>query len=101
MTIRPEEDLKTRQPREEKIRQTYPSSRSFAPGPSLPVSRSPSLSLAPSLLQLFDALRDKLANYDKKIKVLKPQFRDFRAGDIPQSLASIEKAQKILEYIPV
>ena len=53
-----------------------------------------------TLLQLFEALRDNLSLFDEKIKHIEPAFQEFRKGDIPHSLASIEKAITILNYRP-
>ncbi len=41
-------------------------------------------------------LRNRLASLDSK----KPLYRDFRIGDVRHSRASIEKAQRLLEYEP-
>ncbi len=48
-----------------------------------------------SLNQLYLALTERL-----KIKGAGPIYRDFRAGDVRHSLASIEKAQNLLGYKP-
>jgi UDP-N-acetylglucosamine/UDP-N-acetyl-alpha-D-glucosaminouronate 4-epimerase len=53
-----------------------------------------------SLIQLFEALRDNLSEYDKKISKIEPVFGPFRVGDVPHSQASIIKAKKILGYAP-
>lgn len=53
-----------------------------------------------TLLQLFEALRESLAQFDNKIADIHPEFRDFRLGDIPHSLASINKAKQLLGYTP-
>ena len=53
-----------------------------------------------TLLQLFEALRDNLASFDDKIKSIEPAFREFRKGDIPNSMASIKKAKIVLKYNP-
>ena len=53
-----------------------------------------------NLIQLFEALRDNLARFDKDIKGLEPDFGPNRPGDIPHSQASIKKAEMILDYAP-
>ena len=53
-----------------------------------------------NLIQLFEALRDNLARFDKEIKNIEPEFGPNRPGDIPHSQASIKKAEMILGYTP-
>jgi len=53
-----------------------------------------------SLIQLFEVLRENLAKFDSFIKTIEPIFKNFREGDIPHSLASIEKAKAVIGYNP-
>ena len=53
-----------------------------------------------NLIQLFEALRDNLARFDKEIEKIEPEFGPNRPGDIPHSQASIKKAEMILDYAP-
>lgn len=53
-----------------------------------------------TLNQLTDYLREFLGDKDEAIKTIEPTHGPNRAGDIPHSLASIEKARKLLSYEP-
>ncbi|GAA4282074.1 SDR family oxidoreductase [Gaetbulibacter aestuarii] len=53
-----------------------------------------------TLLELADLLKKHLSKFDKSISNIAIKHRDFRAGDIPHSLASIEKAKSLLGYDP-
>ncbi len=53
-----------------------------------------------NLNMLVDLLRDALASYDPAIADVRATHGDHRAGDIPQSLASIDMAHQLLEYDP-
>ena len=53
-----------------------------------------------TLNELFSYLRENLAEYDPEIGKIEPQYGPPRAGDIPHSLASIEKAATLLGYKP-
>jgi len=53
-----------------------------------------------TLNQLFEYLRENLSEYDAEIAKIEPVYGPNRAGDIPHSLASIEKASKLLGYEP-
>jgi UDP-N-acetylglucosamine 4-epimerase len=53
-----------------------------------------------TLNELVYMLRDKLSEFDSNIKDVEILYGPNRAGDIPHSLASIEKAKRLLEYNP-
>ena len=52
-----------------------------------------------TLTQLYDLLRDNLAKYGVE-RSAKPEYRDFRAGDVRHSRADITKAETLLGYAP-
>lgn len=54
-----------------------------------------------NLNELFYALRTNLSKFDPEIGKVVPLYKDNRVGDIPHSLASIEKAKRILGYKPL
>lgn len=53
-----------------------------------------------TLIELATLLKTFLSEYDTSIKDIEIKHRDNRAGDIPHSLASIDKAKKLLNYKP-
>lgn len=53
-----------------------------------------------TLYQLYDALRSQLAQFDSEITNIEVVVGKKREGDIPHSLASIEKAKRVLGYQP-
>ena len=53
-----------------------------------------------TLNHLFKLLRQDLAPHYPHLKRSRPQYRDFRAGDVRHSEADISKAQKLLGYEP-
>jgi UDP-N-acetylglucosamine 4-epimerase len=53
-----------------------------------------------TLNELFFEIRNNLAKFDEKIGELEPNYGPFRKGDIPHSLASIDKAKLLLGYEP-
>jgi len=53
-----------------------------------------------TLNQLFLYLRGFAGQHDKYILKMEPQYGPDRAGDIRHSLASIEKAGRMLGYVP-
>jgi len=54
-----------------------------------------------TLNQLFYSIREKAGEYDKDILTIVPEYGPVRSGDIPHSLASIDKAKRLLGYSPV
>jgi len=54
-----------------------------------------------SLNELFGHIREIAGKRDSKILNIEPSYGPFRTGDIPHSLASIEKSKKLLGYSPV
>lgn len=53
-----------------------------------------------NLNQLVSYLKEYLSEYDSEISKINPVYGPERAGDVKHSLASIEKAQKLLGYQP-
>ncbi|WP_338359727.1 SDR family oxidoreductase [Yeosuana marina] len=53
-----------------------------------------------TLLQLVELLKDYLSDFDKTIQNIPIKHRENRAGDIPHSLASVDKAKQLLNYNP-
>lgn len=53
-----------------------------------------------SLNQLFEYIQVMVGRADKELLKIKPLYGPERAGDIPHSLASIEKAKRLLGYAP-
>lgn len=53
-----------------------------------------------TLNDLMGYLKEYLSEYDKKIAEVEVIYGPNRAGDIPHSLASIEKAKTLLQYQP-
>jgi len=53
-----------------------------------------------TLLELGVKLKEYLSDFDSKIADIPVLHRENRIGDIPHSLASIEKAEKLLNYNP-
>ena len=53
-----------------------------------------------SLNELVDYLKELLSEYDPEIRHIDPIHGPNRPGDIPHSLASIEKAERMLGYRP-
>ena len=54
-----------------------------------------------SLNELYIMIKNYLGEYDKEVIDLKAIYGPPRAGDIPHSRASVEKAKKILGYSPL
>ncbi|GAA4898944.1 SDR family oxidoreductase [Flaviramulus aquimarinus] len=53
-----------------------------------------------TLVELTTLLKKYLSEFDNSIKDVEIKYRENRAGDIPHSLASINKAKELLNYDP-
>ena len=53
-----------------------------------------------TLLELTKLLKEHLSAFDDAIKTIEIKHRENRVGDIPHSLASVDKAKKLLNYNP-
>lgn len=53
-----------------------------------------------TLNELTSLLKEYLSEYDPKIAAVDVKFGPERKGDVPHSLASIDKAKKLLSYAP-
>ena len=53
-----------------------------------------------TLNELHEAIQVSLESQRAGFKGCKPQYRDFRLGDVPHSVADIRKAQSLLGYEP-
>ncbi len=52
------------------------------------------------LNRLFELIREMSGKYDPEILKIVPVYGPERAGDIPHSLASVDKAKRLLGYLP-
>ncbi len=53
-----------------------------------------------SLNRLFELLRDAIATRIPEVGAVRPEYRDFRPGDVRHSQADIGKAHRLLGYAP-
>jgi UDP-N-acetylglucosamine 4-epimerase len=53
-----------------------------------------------TLNELFDLVRERLARHSPAIAQARPEYGDFRPGDVRHSLADISKAERLLGYRP-
>ncbi len=54
-----------------------------------------------SLNELYDYIKERVEPSNITARDAKPEYRDFRAGDVRHSLADISKAAKLLGYAPL
>jgi UDP-N-acetylglucosamine/UDP-N-acetylgalactosamine 4-epimerase len=54
-----------------------------------------------NLKTLFSNLKNNLKHYDSNISLIEPNYGPCREGDIPHSVATIKKANTIIDYRPI
>lgn len=54
-----------------------------------------------SITRMYEIIRESLGEFDRKILTIEPVYGPERAGDIRHSLASVEKAGRLLGYQPI
>ncbi len=53
-----------------------------------------------TLNELYRFIKNRVVAHNNSAKDAKPEYRDFRAGDVRHSLADISKANSLIGYIP-
>lgn len=53
-----------------------------------------------SLNRLFEILRDALSDFQPAVRLMRPVHGDFRPGDVRHSQANVDKARRLLHYLP-
>ncbi|MCB9094320.1 MAG: SDR family oxidoreductase [Halobacteriovoraceae bacterium] len=53
-----------------------------------------------SLNELYQLIKTNLLEIDPSLEINAPEYKDFRPGDIRHSLASLDKAKRLLDYHP-
>ena len=84
------------------IGQSPETTRGPGPGTRNPISEVFNVAFGgnTTLNELFEALSKNLSHFDGEIAKIEPIYGPFRAGDIPHSMASIDKARSVLGYDP-
>lgn len=53
-----------------------------------------------TLNELFNAIKEALSEFDPAVMPITPKYGPNRKGDVPHSLASIDKARRLIGYAP-
>ena len=53
-----------------------------------------------TLNELYNLIKERVADFNDKAQDAQPEYRDFRAGDVRHSLADISKARRLIGYEP-
>lgn len=73
---------------------------SFAPAESRNKVYNVAFGQRTTLNELFDMIRAEVARHRPEAASAKPEYREFRAGDVRHSLADISRAKTLLGYSP-